>query len=132
MSRSCTLIDKFNNKEENDMKHLMLGAVGAIAITLLASGANAADGSKLIAACKANLAAKTLPPGIPADKYMSFCQCLVTKAGNDQARIDEHLAIATAKGADVQTKISAASAGATADANACQKDLGITPAAPPQ
>jgi hypothetical protein len=107
------------------MKLLLLGFAAAMAVFV--GNADAADGSKLIAACKANVDNKSVPSGVTGDAYMKFCQCLVTKAGNNQSVIDEHVAIATATGADMQTKIAASSAAAKANAAACQTETGMTP-----
>lgn len=114
------------------MKTILLGMAAAAAMALCASQANAADGSKLIAACQASVTNKTLPATVNAETYLKFCQCLVTKAGDNQSVIDEHTAIASATGADVQAKINASGATAKANAAACQTETGMTPPAPAQ
>jgi len=96
------------------------GCLLIASLILCAATADAADGTKLLGACNTAVTLNTIPAGMTADGYISFCQCLVAKTGNNQALLDEYVGITTAKPAEVQAKLAASSNSAKAVGAACQ------------
>jgi hypothetical protein len=109
------------------MKSVILGAVAVAAVAVFGMGsASAADGSELMAQCKAN--AEKAPAGTDTKPMIGFCQCLVDEAGDDQSVIDEHLAIMQATSPEeMQAKAEASSDKAKEEAQSCMKASGMSP-----
>jgi Peptidase family M23 len=99
------------------MKLSSLWMAGFIFCTAAAS---AADGTKLLSACRDVVTQRMVPAGMNDDSYMQFCQCLVAKAGDNQAVVDEFVGITTAKPDAVQAKLASSSTAAMAVGAACQ------------
>ncbi len=95
-------------------------ALLSAALILCAVVANGADGSKLLGACTTAVTQERIPPGMTSDGYIGFCQCLVAKAADNQAVIDEYVGIAKARPDEVQAKLGASSYSAKAIGAACQ------------
>jgi hypothetical protein len=99
---------------------MKVGSLMTAALILCTATANAADGSKLLGACTAAVTQERIPPGMTGEGYIKFCQCLVAKAADNQAVIDEYVGIATSKPDEVQAKLAASSQSAQAIGAACQ------------
>ena len=70
---------------------------------------NAADGYKLLGACTAAVAQERIPLGMTGEGYIESCRCLVAKAADNQAVIDEYMGLTTSKPEEVQAKLAASS-----------------------
>ena len=99
---------------------MKLGWLLIVMPILCTAAADAADGSKLLGACSAAVTSKRIPAGMTGDGYIRFCQCLVAKAGDNQALVDEYVGITTAGPGELEAKLAASSNTAKAVGAACQ------------